>query len=164
MKKYAIICVVSACLAAVLALGGVLVGTWISGERSAADPGAASSAADPTAGGAEIEDVVGSSGKIKIPGFEAMTFKAGQQEQAVLLTNPEANECYMILTILLPDGTEIYKSGMIAPGKSIGTIWLDQIPAVGIYPDAVLRYDCVAMDGITPLNGAQLKFRLEVSP
>lgn len=162
MKKYALVGIGSALLAALLVIAGVLIGTQGLGRSSALPAAEVVPASD--AAGAEDLGGAGGSGRIKIPGFDSMTFKAGQRQQAVELRNPEENECYMVLVIELPDGSEIYRSGMIAPGAEISSIYLDQIPAAGSYPAAVLRYECFDLDGVTQLNGASVNFNLEVKP
>ena len=162
MKKYAIVGIGSALLAALLVIAGVLIGTRGLGGSSAAPVAEVVPASD--VAGAEDLGAAGGSGRIKIPGFDSMTFKAGQRQQAVELKNPEENDCYMVLVIELPDGSEIYRSGMIAPGAEISSIYLDQIPAAGSYPAAVLRYECFDLDRVTQLNGASVNFNLEVKP
>lgn len=162
MKKYAIVGIGSALLAGLLVIAGVLIGT------RGLDGSSVAPAAEvvPAADGVRAEDLgePGGSGRIKIPGFDSMTFKAGQRQQAVEFSNAEENACYMVMTILLPDGSEIYRSGMIAPGAEISSIFLDQIPPAGSYPSAVLQYECFDLDGVTQLNGASVKFNLEVLP
>ena len=162
MKKYALVGIGSAVMAALLVIAGVLIGTRGLGG-SPAEPAAGTVPAAAESGVEDLGQPV-SSGRIQIPGFESMTFKAGQREQAVELSNPEENACYMIMAIQLPDGSEIYRSGMIAPGAEISSIYLDQIPAAGSYPAAVLRYECFDLDGVTQLNGASVNFNLEVKP
>lgn len=54
---------------------------------------------------------------IAIPGYKSITLKADTKEQSVNLYNPEANDCYFVMSLILPDGTEIWKSKMIAPAK-----------------------------------------------
>ncbi len=132
MKKYALVGIGSAPLAALLVIAGVLIGTQGLGRSSALPAAEVVPASD--AAGAENLGGAGGSGRIKIPGFDSMTFKAGQRQQAVELKNPEENECYMVLVIELPDGSEIYRSGMIAPGAEISSIYLDQIPAPAVIP------------------------------
>ena len=98
-----------------------------------------------------------------IPGFESMTFKAGSQAQAVKLENPAGNNCYMVFSIYLPDGRKIYQSGYVEPGRYVDQIFLDMIPDVGRYENAVLQYDCYALDDATQAqNSAKVEFLLEV--
>ena len=105
MKKYAIVGIGSALLAGLLVIAGVLIGTRGLGG-SAATP-----AAEAVPAASEVAELPigepGGTGKIKIPGFDSMTFKAGQRQQAVELKNPEENDCYMVLVIELPDGNDL---------------------------------------------------------
>jgi len=112
---------------------------------------------------AEIEVVpVKNTNSITIPGFEALTIKARKTTQSVELYNPERNQCYFEISICLPEGTELFRSGLLAPGKSINTIELSHALEPGIYPDAIIKYSCFALDTLELLNGADVTFILEV--
>lgn len=100
---------------------------------------------------------------IDIPGYGSITLKADSAEQSVNLYNPEQNTCYFRITLLLSDGTKLWQSGLIEPGKGIYDITLEQTLAAGTYEDAVLKYECFAMnDAQTPLNGSEIKLTLNV--
>lgn len=100
---------------------------------------------------------------IDIPGYGSITLKADSAEQSVNLYNPEQNTCYFRITLLLSDGTQLWQSGLIEPGKGIYDITLEQTLAAGTYEDAVLKYECFAMDDAqTPLNGSEIKLTLNV--
>ncbi|MEG0392536.1 MAG: tRNA (uracil-5-)-methyltransferase [Anaerovoracaceae bacterium] len=100
---------------------------------------------------------------IDIPGFDMMTFKAGTKEQAVNLYNPEKNTCYFKFSLYLPDGTKVWQSGLVEPGKGFHQISLTQELAAGEYKDAVLKYECFTMDKEqTPLNGSEIKLTINV--
>ena len=100
---------------------------------------------------------------IDIPGYGSITLKADAAEQSVNLYNPEQNTCYFRMTLLLSDGTQLWQSGLIEPGKGIYDITLEQTLAAGSYEDAVLKYECFAMDDAqTPLNGSEIKLTLNV--
>ena len=64
----------------------------------------------------------------------------------------------------MPDGQEVFHSGILAPGQSLDTITLGFHIDPGIYDDAVVRYSCYALDTMQPLNGADIEFILEVLP
>lgn len=118
--------------------------------------------ADPNAVDIREPDAqTGSTGSIAVPGFESTTVKAGQEQQNVWLYNPEKNNCNFSVTILLPDGTEVYKSGLIAPGKAIYTAEFTQQVKVGTYENAALQYDFYSLDG-TACGGTKAYFTLEV--
>lgn len=102
-------------------------------------------------------------GTIDIPGYGSITLKADTKEQAVNLYNTEQNTCYFRMTLLLSDGTQLWQSGLIEPGKGIYDLTLEQTLAAGNYEDAVLKYECFAMnEEQTPLNGSEIKLSLYV--
>ena len=92
---------------------------------------------------------------IDLPGYTELTLKAGTMEQEIAFQNPEQNFCYIQPSLWLADGTLLWRGQMIAPGSVGDAIVFLQALAAGEYHDAVLRYDCFAMDEEkTPLNGA----------
>lgn len=95
-------------------------------------------------------------GKIRIPVVTGVRLKAYSLEQTVDLYNPKVNNCYFIISLYLSDGTLIYKSEMIAPDEHITNITLLQELQRGKYRNCKLVYNCVAMDGVTPLNGSDV--------
>lgn len=99
---------------------------------------------------------------IAIPGFEKMQLIARKKEQSVYFYNPIRNNCYFELTLLLPGGEEIFHSGLLAPGKTIESITLNYTLEPGIYRDSILVYSCYSMGNMSPLNGANITFDLEV--
>lgn len=105
---------------------------------------------------------VGSHGSIIIPGFERAVFKANSKDQNIQLYNPDKNNCYFIISIMLPDDTELFQSEMLAPGDSLSKIALNKILDPGTYKDAILRYSCFDMKTLKGMNGANVKFILEV--
>jgi hypothetical protein len=118
-------------------------------------------------GAAAVETMVAQApeaGSIAIPGFDRMSVKAGETVQEATLYNPEANECYFVLSIYMPDGTEIYHSSKLAPGETLDSIELARPLEAGTYEDATLRYACYDFDDLKPLNGAEINFILEVKP
>ena len=92
-----------------------------------------------------------------------MNFQAGVTEQAVNLYNPEQNTCYFKMTILLSDGTKLWESELVEPGKAIYEITLNEPLEAGEYEDCTLKYECFELnDEQTPLNGSEIKFSLNV--
>lgn len=137
-----------------VALGGVYVGSQISSNTAAESP-------EPEAVMVE-EYGVAATGSIAIPGYDKITLKAGQRNQEVHLLNPAGNDCYFVISLLLADGTEIYKSGVIPPGNEVNNIKLSAVPAAGTYENAILRYSCWAVDGQAEVSGADTICTLEV--
>lgn len=98
-----------------------------------------------------------------IPGYESLTLKADEKKQETVLSNPAENTCLFRISLLLEDGTLLWTSKEIKPGKSSDPIRLSQPLSPGQYPNAVLKYECFAMDADkTPLNGAEIKLTLRV--
>lgn len=100
---------------------------------------------------------------IAIPGYEALELKADTLQQTLCLPNPAQNMCYLCIELYLEDGTLLWRSELIEPGKTSKPIVLTQALAKGNYTNAVLRYSCFKMDGsLAPLNGAETKLTLWV--
>ena len=160
MKKYLPMLGAGA-LSVFLLLGGMFLGTRIN-PRPGGVPQEASEAHS-----AGMEYAVGGVGSIAIPGYDKLTCQAGALTQYVPLENPSENECYFVISIVLPDGTEIYKSGMVAPGAIINCLRLRAVPVAGVYENTILKYSCwnVGDDGeLSEVNGANTLFTLEVIP
>ena len=104
-----------------------------------------------------------SSGSTAIPGFDTINMRAGTLDQTAKLYNPAENTCYFLVSIILPDGKEIYRSNMIAPGEVISRIRLSSALDAGTYEGAALLYSCFSMSDLHPMNGATVKFTLEVT-
>lgn len=100
---------------------------------------------------------------ISIPGYETVILKAGTRQQNVNFHNPEVNTAYFKISLWLPDGTNIWQSNLIEPSKGVYNITLNQTLSVGEYENAILKYECFAMnDDLTPLNGSDIKLTLQV--
>ena len=100
---------------------------------------------------------------IDLPGYSELVFKAGVREQNVALQNPPQNFCYIQPSLWLADGTLLWRGQLIAPGGTGYAIVFLRPLAAGEYHDAVLRYECFAMDEEkSPLNGATTQLALKV--
>lgn len=98
---------------------------------------------------------------IDIPGFDSMSIQAGIKEQNVNLYNPEQNTCYFKMSLYLNDGTLLWESKLIQPGKAVYNLTLNQPVDAGEYQDCILKYECFSMDeNQTPLNGSEIHFTL----
>lgn len=101
---------------------------------------------------------------IAIPGYEMLQLTAGTKKQTLSLPNPPQNMCYFQLSLYLEDGTLLWESELIKPGKTSKPIVLEKELEKGTYPNAVLHYACFRMDDeLTPLNGAEMKLTLWVN-
>lgn len=152
-------------LAVVLVGGGIFAGMnwnrWF-GEEPAATADVDSNAEEYT-GDRDTYTGKKNTDTIDIPGFDVMNLKANTKEQSVNLYNPEQNSCYFKISLILADGTRLWQSGLVEPGKAIYNLTLEQALDAGEYVDTTLKYECFAMDEEqTPLNGSEIKITLNV--
>lgn len=111
----------------------------------------------------EAKVVEKNKGSISIPGYESIHLEANTKQQNVGLLNPERNTCYFRISLFLEDGTLLWQSDLVEPGKASEPILLERPLEAGFYPNAVIQYDCYSMDGkMTALNGADTKLTLWV--
>jgi hypothetical protein len=96
---------------------------------------------------------------IQLPGFKVLNIISDTKEVQVNFNNPQGNPCYFVVSLNLDDGTELYKSKMIPPGKGIYNITLEKTLSKGEY-NAVLKYDTFGVEGLAPMNGADVKLTL----
>ncbi|HMM32290.1 MAG TPA: hypothetical protein PKB13_10990 [Clostridia bacterium] len=96
---------------------------------------------------------------IEIPGYKSITIDANQKDVFVNFVNPEGNPCYFVISLVLEDGTELYKSKMVEPGMGLYKITLNHELEPGEYP-AIVKYETFGLDGLEPMNGAEIKFIL----
>lgn len=149
--------------ALVLLAGGIAVGIAAGNraETTAAPPGKEDSAAQDWTGEQPTYTGEKNTDTIDIPGYGSIDLKADATAQTVNLYNPEQNTCYFKMSLLLADGAKLWQSDLVAPGKALYNITLDQPLAAGSYEDAVLKYECFTMDDAqTPLNGSEIKLTL----
>ena len=100
---------------------------------------------------------------ISIPGFERMTIPAGEKTVPATLYNPEGNECYFKISIILSASSEeIYASKLISPGQRLYQIELSRALEAGTY-SAVLHYNAYTLTDQKDLNGANVPFELVVN-
>ena len=105
--------------------------------------------------------VVKNPDSIAIPGYEMLELKANSKEQSLCMPNPPQNCCYFQISLHLEDGTLLWQSELIEPGKTSKPIVLSKALNKGMYPNAVLRYSCYSQDeNLSPLNGAETKLTL----
>ncbi len=84
-------------------------------------------------------------GKMLIPGYGGATMREGDTTLSLRVGNPEGNTCYLKATLQLEDGTVLYESGLLEPGKGFEQIPLNQTLAAGVYQAAV-HYQGYAME------------------
>ncbi len=98
-------------------------------------------------------------GSIAVPGFARMRIGADTQNVDVNLYNPAENPCYFKISLLLDDGTVLYESGLIEPGKGLYEITLSRALAPGAY-DAVVKYETFSLADMSVMNGVELNIKL----
>lgn len=99
---------------------------------------------------------------IAIPGFQVLRLKANSSEQEPGFYNPNINKSYFVIEVRLDDGTLLYKSDLIAPGKAIYKAQFSEILPEGSY-SAIVIYHCYALDSLEERNGAKIKIKVEVT-
>lgn len=109
--------------------------------------------------GAKPRETGGVTAGIAIPGYKSITIDAGETDIKVNLQNPEGNPCYFVISLILQDGTELYKSKMVEPGKGLYDITINNPLDKGEYP-AVVKYETFSLNELNPLNGAEVKITL----
>ncbi len=157
--------IVIASLLVLLLLSGIVVGmnwnAWFNGDKHATAE--VDTNAEEWTGDKETYTGKKNTDTIDIPGYGSINLKAGTKEQAVNLYNPPQNTCYFKMTLLLSDGTRLWESKLIAPGKAVYSITMQQALKAGAYEDATLKYECFTMDEArSPLNGSEIKLTLHV--
>ncbi len=104
----------------------------------------------------------GRNDSITIPGFERMTMPSGETVVPAYLYNPENNQCYFEISIILADtDDEIYQSKLVSPGQGLYEIELTQPLEQGSY-DAILHYSTFALHDYKEMNGANVPIKLIV--
>ncbi|WP_213974910.1 hypothetical protein [Tepidanaerobacter acetatoxydans] len=156
MKNNLIIMATITLFSIVAVLSCVIIGAMLLGKNSSTASTEGSSVAP------EDDAPIGTPDTIAIPGYAQLVMKAGELLQDVELYNPEGNPCYFVITIALPDGTEIFKSSPIKAGQKTDVIKLSQPLKAGTYEGAVMKYSCFSELDDSPMNGANTKFTLEV--
>lgn len=111
------------------------------------------------------QETAGSEAKanIKIPGYSTIVITAGEERASVDFYNPEENNVYFRLTLLLSDAQEqIYQSKLLKPGQHLYEITLDRALEAGEYSMSIV-YETFSTDGsYAPRNGASVACQLKV--
>lgn len=99
---------------------------------------------------------------ISVPGYETLELVAGKKNQNVYLNNPNENTCYFVMSLILEDGTIIWKSDYLEPGMAFDRIELNQPLEKGNYENVTLKYNCYSIVDKRELNGSAVTIKLEV--
>lgn len=84
-------------------------------------------------------------GQILVPGYSGATIAAGDKTLSLRIGNPAENNCYLQATLQLADGTVLFESDLLEPGKGYEKIELSQTLQPGSY-DAMVHYQGYSMD------------------
>lgn len=100
---------------------------------------------------------------ISVPGVTVIEAEAGSARLDFPLVNPEGNTCYFAYTIRLEDtGEELYRSGLIEPGKAILEYDIARPLDAGTY-DVLVQVETSDINDYTvQLNGAEIPATLKV--
>lgn len=102
-------------------------------------------------------------GRILVPGYSGAKMKTGDTVLRLRIGNPEENTCYLQATLQLEDGTVLYESGLIEPGKGYDEVELIQTLEPGEY-NAFVHYQGYSMDeNPEMLNSCDSAFVLKVT-
>ena len=102
-------------------------------------------------------------GRILVPGYSGAKMKSGDTTLTLRIGNPKENICYLQATLQLEDGTVLYESGLIEPGKGYDEIELVKTLEVGEY-NAFVHYQGYSMDEEQEmLNSCDSAFVLKVT-
>lgn len=100
---------------------------------------------------------------IDITAYESLELKANTLEQSVRFDNPLENNCWLVITLSLEDGTVLWRSEELQPGQVVRSITMDRTLEAGEYENAVLSYQHWTYDKEKlPLNGAETLVTLKV--
>lgn len=100
---------------------------------------------------------------LDVTAYESIKLKADTLEQSVRFDNPLQNNCWLVITLSLEDGTVLWKSAELQPGQVVRSITMNQTLEAGEYENAVLSYQHWTYDDEKlPLNGAETLVTLKV--
>lgn len=97
---------------------------------------------------------------ITITGYDVLVFSAGERTQSVMFSNPGTNSCYVRMTLFV-EGRVMWRSGLLEPGESVGTITLSEALDAGTYR-GLLEHECFSLEDKTPLNGLNMALMITV--
>lgn len=144
-----------------LALGGFVIFNNFFPEKAPTPDGVVGKISSDWDVYTQNEPVSKSSGT-KIPGYSTAEMYAGDNSLHISIGNPQTNECGFYATLMLEDGTVLYKSELLKPGYGLTEVPLSQTLEKGNYT-ALVYYECVTLDEAhTPMNSAESEFTLVV--
>ena len=162
--------IIGGIIIALLIAGGIILGVnwnkWFGGDKDSSSSATESSSPhsgielDENAGeytGEKPKDQGGEEVGIKIPGYPSITIAKDTEDVQMALMNPEGNPCYFKFELVLKDsGETIFESKYVKPGDCIYDVHLNKPLGAGEYPTTI-KISTIALDGETPLNGANVE-------
>ena len=149
---------IAAVLIVALVSGSILFGMWL--VRRDRDPAIEDNVKDYYDIYASAADIA--AGNYAAPGYSEITFPAGKRDVQIILPNPQGNPCYFRYTLILRDtGEELYRSGLIEPGKAVTDIRLFRPLEAGDYV-LELRIEAFSLEERAAMNGINMEVDLKV--
>lgn len=99
---------------------------------------------------------------ISIFGFSELHMKSGELNQPFDFCNPNTNDCYMDIELLLSDGTKLFEIKRIEPEYGIKEVQLNDVLENGDYLNCCFNVQCFSLKDDTQLNGASMSVDLYV--
>lgn len=82
---------------------------------------------------------------VKLNAMTGVVFRSGTKTQSVNLSNDKENNCLVVASIYLADGTLLYESDYIHPEGIVTTIDISKELDAGLYRNALLVYRCYSI-------------------
>lgn len=142
-------------LLAIVTVASLVVAIWAVSTRN-------SPAKNPLSQEETKEPVEKLTDSIDYPGYRQFVLISDTLEQNLTIPNPEQNYCYIKASLILENGTLLWTSDLIEPGKESAPVVLTQTLSKGEH-NATLKYEAFTMDeALTQLNGADMPLILLV--
>ena len=141
-----------------LVVGGIFFGMWLT--RRSIDPDIDPNAKD--YGDLFVAPDEVEPGNLSAPGYDKVTFPAGERRVQIILPNPEVNPCYFRFSLILPDTNEtLYRSGLVPPGTAITDITLSRPLEKGTYRLEIV-IEAFSLEERAEMNGITMEVVLTV--
>lgn len=160
-KKKLLTAIIIIAIVILLALGGFVIYNSFFAEKAPVSDGVVGKISSDWDVDTNNETSPKSSGT-QIPGYSTAEMQAGDNSLHLSIGNPKSNECGFYATLMLEDGTVLYKSELLKPGYGLTEVPLSHTLEKGNYT-ALVYYECVTLDDThTPMNSAESEFTLVV--
>ncbi len=148
-------------LIALISIGGYLLYSHLNEKKNLGNSGNVDGQATEWDDGLNAPSEI--EGRILIPGYSGASMQEGSKTLEIRIGNPKENNCYLQASFQLEDGTVLYESGLIEPGKGFDEIELTQSLDAGTY-EAFIHYQGYSLeDEPELLNSCDSAFTLTVT-